>query len=67
MRKWLVSVEYLKGDIFAYEFHDRENAEDCMTAYPSIIRRVTLMKRTNEIPGCWETVYYIDKEGRHDL
>lgn len=68
MKRFMVINEYRTGSIAAYEFNYRDNAECCMTFYPSICRRVTLMKRAEDGAGSiWESVYYIDQEGRHDL
>lgn len=68
MKNWMVINEYRTGNVDAYEFKHLDNAEVCMTYYPSICRKVTLMQRTDVAEGSvWKTVYYIDKEGRHDL
>lgn len=68
MKRFMVITEYLTGSIAAYEFTHREYAEYLMEFYPLISRRITLMQRAEDGDGSiWEGVYYIDKEGRHDL
>lgn len=66
MREWMVVIEYLNGRINSYEYWHKDRADEMMKL-DLADRRITLMRRDSVIEGIWRTVYYIDKEGRHDL